>query len=136
VTNRISETVSKKRGRPVVFDDEYLSRLADYFRQTSGRDLTRRSLQDKAYFIRCMRVLFGDDPAAEVEAFPLLAYLADPATGQCRTALMAKLGRIRDEGEMAETALGACFFRAGKDCDLEEIRKAWQVALAYMEARQ
>jgi len=123
----ISETVSKKRGRPVVFDDEYLSRLAEYFRQTSGRDLTRRSLQDKAYFIRCMRVLFGTDPAEAIEEFPILRYLADPDTGNCRTALMARLGRIRDEGELVETAFGACFFKAAKDADLDEIRRAWQV---------
>lgn len=136
MSEAISETVSKKRGRPVAFEREYLDGLGEYFRRTSGRQLSRRSLQDKAYFLRCMRVLFGDDPAANIEEFPLLAYLADPTTGECRMTLMAKIGRIRDKSHLIETALGACFFRAGKDCDLEEIRKAWQVALAYMEARQ
>lgn len=130
------ETVSKNRGRPTAFDEKYLARLGGYFRQTSGRDLTRRSLQDKAYFIRCLQILFGHDPAGEIEACPLLRYLADPVTGQCRTALMAKLGRIKDEGEMIETALGACFFKAGKDSNLEEIRRAWQVFVVYAEANK
>ena len=134
---RVSETVSKKRGRPVAFSDEYLDDLASYHRRVSGRDMTRRSLQDKAYFLRCMRVLFGDGKQIpqQLEDCPLLRYLADPATGKCRTMVMAKLGRIEDEGEMIETALGVCFFEAGKDFDPDEIRKAWQVIKKYAEAK-
>ena len=125
----ISTTVVKKRGRPPAFSREYLDGLADYYRR-AGKNLDRRALRDKAHMLRAFRVITGTDERGVwgvVEAFPPMRHLMDPDTGHMAQTLLTRLGRIEDEDELITTAVAVSVFKADKDADLDEVRKAWEV---------
>ncbi len=130
MTTNISEPGVKKPGRPPTHSREYLNRLRDYYHHC-GRPLTSdRSVRNKADSLRAIAVLFGDKSALlrAIEAFPPLRHLADPSTGHLAETLLARLGRIRDDDSLIQTAIAVCAFKADSDCDFEVVRNAWEVA--------